>query len=170
MTTKEVLQKITESKSIIRFQDCDPFAHLNNAKYLDYFFNAREDQVPKLYGFNIADIFQEFKAAWVVYQHHIAYVKPAMFGEWVNIYSRIVNYDENTVVVEYYMTDEKGKDLKCLLWTTFKFVELKTGKKSTHPDKVENFLKKVYYNIGFTENPININDRVKEIKNELASS
>ena len=35
----------TESKSIIRFQDCDPLRHLNNAKYFDYFFNAREEQV-----------------------------------------------------------------------------------------------------------------------------
>ena len=24
------------SKSVIRFQDCDPLKHLNNAKYFDY--------------------------------------------------------------------------------------------------------------------------------------
>jgi len=37
--------KLTESRAIIRFQDCDPLRHLNNAKYFDYFYNAREDQV-----------------------------------------------------------------------------------------------------------------------------
>ena len=26
----------------IRFQDCDPFNHLNNAAYLNYFVNARD--------------------------------------------------------------------------------------------------------------------------------
>lgn len=33
--------KETETKAVIRFQDCDPLQHLNNAKYFDYFFNAR---------------------------------------------------------------------------------------------------------------------------------
>ncbi len=30
----------TESRVVIRFQDCDPMQHLNNAKYFDYYFNA----------------------------------------------------------------------------------------------------------------------------------
>lgn len=29
--------KETESRVVIRFQDCDPLQHLNNAKYFDYF-------------------------------------------------------------------------------------------------------------------------------------
>ncbi|MFD0878196.1 hypothetical protein ACFQ1A_28770, partial [Massilia pinisoli] len=32
------LPKVTESKAIIRFQDCDPLQHLNNSKYFDYYF------------------------------------------------------------------------------------------------------------------------------------
>lgn len=39
------LKKIIESKVKIRFPDCDPFNHLNNSKYIDYFINAREDQL-----------------------------------------------------------------------------------------------------------------------------
>ncbi len=31
--------KQTTSQSVIRFQDCDPMRHLNNAKYFDYFFH-----------------------------------------------------------------------------------------------------------------------------------
>ncbi len=31
------------SKTKIRFQDCDPFNHLNNAAYINYLINARED-------------------------------------------------------------------------------------------------------------------------------
>jgi acyl-CoA thioester hydrolase len=30
---------ILESKAIIRFSDCDPFNHLNNSSYINYFFN-----------------------------------------------------------------------------------------------------------------------------------
>ena len=28
--------KVTESRVKVRFQDCDPLQHLNNAKYFDY--------------------------------------------------------------------------------------------------------------------------------------
>jgi len=94
--------KETESRVVIRFQDCDPLRHLNNAKYFDYFFNAREDQVPKLYGLEIIDLIRVYKAAWVVYNHNISYVKPAMVGDWVRIYSRILWYNANTILVEYY--------------------------------------------------------------------
>ena len=96
----------TESRAIIRFQDCDPLKHLNNAKYFDYFFNAREDQVPKLYGVEFLDFIQSFEAIWVVYNHHIAYLKPANMGEWVRIKSRIVWFDLNSMVVEYVMMND----------------------------------------------------------------
>ena len=52
----DISPAVLRSTAIIRFQDCDPLQHLNNAKYFDYFFNAREDQVPKLYGLEIIDL------------------------------------------------------------------------------------------------------------------
>src|SRR5690606_17133366 len=67
-------QKETESKVVIRFQDCDPLRHLNNAKYFDYFFNAREDQVPRLYGLQAMDFHSIYNATWVVYNHQISYI------------------------------------------------------------------------------------------------
>ncbi|MEM9981458.1 MAG: acyl-CoA thioesterase, partial [Bacteroidota bacterium] len=36
-----VYPALLASKAIVRFQDCDPLRHLNNAKYFDYYFNAR---------------------------------------------------------------------------------------------------------------------------------
>ena len=118
----------TESRVVIRFQDCDPLRHLNNAKYFDYFFNAREDQVPKLYGLEIIDLIKTYKAAWVVYNHNISYVKPAMIGEWVRIMSRILWHNHNTIVVEYYMTDDSKTQVKTVLWSTMRYVTLAEGK------------------------------------------
>ena len=121
-------QRQTESKSIIRFQDCDPLRHLNNAKYFDYFFNAREDQVPKLYGVEIRDLIDRFKAVWVVYNHNIAYLRPANLGEWVQIITRVIWHNEDTIVVEYVMTDEVKSHLKTVLWSTLKYVGLTSSK------------------------------------------
>ena len=45
--------KEPESRVIVRFQDCDPFGHLNNSRYLDYLINARKDHLVAAYGFDI---------------------------------------------------------------------------------------------------------------------
>ena len=50
------MQKILESRGLVRFQDCDPFNHLNNAAYLNYLVNAREDQLMAQHGINIYDL------------------------------------------------------------------------------------------------------------------
>jgi acyl-CoA thioester hydrolase len=43
------MQKILQSTVKVRFQDCDPFNHLYNTRYLDYFLNSREDQLLDAY-------------------------------------------------------------------------------------------------------------------------
>ena len=157
--------KETESRVVIRFQDCDPLRHLNNAKYFDYFFNAREDQVPKLYGLEIIDLIRVYKAAWVVYNHNISYVKPAMVGEWVRIFSRILWYNANTILVEYYMTDDSKTQLKTVLWSTMRYVTMEEGKSSDHAGAVVDFLKATSLNLD--PSSLDIRDRVKQLKREL---
>ncbi|MFN3801255.1 acyl-CoA thioesterase [Belliella pelovolcani] len=157
--------KETESRVVIRFQDCDPLQHLNNAKYFDYFFNAREDQVPKLYGVEMIDFIQKYKAAWVVYNHNISYVRPAKVGEWVRIRSRILWHNHNTVVVEYYMTDDTKRELKTLLWTTMRYVTVKEGKSTDHSGAVLEFLKATSENFDIAN--LSISERVKQLKIKL---
>ncbi len=155
----------TESRVMIRFQDCDPLQHLNNSKYFDYFFNAREDQLAKLYNFNLGQLYREFNTAWVAYQHQIAYIKPAYFSEWVRINSRVIFYDLDTIVVEYYMTDDQKKHLKTVFWSTLKYVNALTGKREAHHPAVLDFLGTILHpDIKFEE--LNFNNRIKEIKQE----
>lgn len=159
----KVYAKETESRVVIRFQDCDPLRHLNNAKYFDYFYNAREDQVPKLYGLEVMDFYKTYKAAWVVYQHQIAYVRPAMMGEWVRIMSRLLWFDESTIVIEYTMTNDAEDELKTVLWSTMKYVDVLTGKRTQHEGKVLDFLKASRYpGVEFTG--LNINQRIRQLK------
>ncbi len=155
----------TESRVVVRFQDCDPLQHLNNAKYFDYYFNAREDQVPKLYGIEMIDLIRKYQAAWVVYNHNISYVRPAMVGDWVRIMSRILWHNHNTVVVEYYMTDDNKKELKNVLWTTLRYVTLKSGKSTDHKGAVLEFLKAISGDFDISDHTIS--QRVKQIKTEL---
>ena len=69
------LSKLLESKVKIRFQDCDPFNHLNNAAYINYFINAREDQILENYHLDIYKMAQTQGKSWVVGSNQIAYIK-----------------------------------------------------------------------------------------------
>lgn len=158
--------KETESTTIIRFQDCDPLGHLNNAKYFDYFFNAREDQVAKIYGYSPGELYQKYRCSWVVYNHNISYIRSVVFGERVKIMSRPIYYDHNTVVVEYYMTDEMKKDLKTLMWTTIKYINVETGRLTEHQPEVTSFLK-IMKLPGVDYPGITISERIREIREEL---
>ncbi len=157
--------KETESRVVIRFQDCDPLQHLNNAKYFDYFFNAREDQVPKLYGVEMIDFIRKYQAAWVVYNHSISYVRPARVGEWVRIMSRIIWHDHQSVLVEYYMTDDSKEELKTLLWTTMRYVDMKNGKSTPHIGAVQEFLKAVTDPVDLEKT--NARERIRFLKSQL---
>lgn len=157
-------QKYTELKAIIRFQDCDPLGHLNNAKYLDYFFNAREDQIKKLYNFAPGELFSKYKTGWVIYQHRISYLRPALYGEWVSIVSRIIHLDKNTLLVEFAMTDESHKHLKAFMWSTMKYVNGKTGRPVHHQPEVQQFLEAICVK---EANFSDYDSRIREVKKEL---
>ena len=158
--------KVTESRAIIRFQDCDPLQHLNNAKYFDYYFNAREDQVAKLYEFKFSEIFKNHKTSWVVYQHQISYVRPAMVSEWVRIFSRVIYFDDDTLVTEYFMTDDTKTELKSFMWTTSKYVSVETGRRVPHQPGVTDYLSATCeQGIDFIN--ITFNQRIKFVKQEL---
>lgn len=156
-----------ESRVIIRFQDCDPLMHLNNSKYFDYFFNAREDQVSKLYGFSFEAMFRELRTSWVVYQHQIAYVRPARISEWVRITSRVIYHTEDTMVTEYFMTNDLRTELKTVLWTTSKHISITTGQRIPHPQEVMDYLNATCMpGVDFPN--LHFNDRIHAIKQELA--
>lgn len=63
-----------------------------------------------------------------------------MVGDWVRIYSRILWYNANTILVEYYLTDDSKTQLKTLLWSTMRYVTLEDGKSSDHARAVVDFL------------------------------
>jgi acyl-CoA thioesterase FadM len=156
-----------ESKAVIRFQDCDPLKHLNNAKYFDYFFNAREDQVAEIYKFDPNDYFEHNHTSWVVYNHQIAYLNSAKVSEWINILSAVVFYNENTKITEFVMTDESKKTLKCVLWTTSKYINTENGHTTNHEPEIMNYLQRIaLQNIDMQE--ISFAKRLKIIKQELS--
>jgi len=113
------MEKLVSTKAKIRFQDCDPFNHLNNAKYIDYFINAREDQIKENYDLDIFAMMHTDKTGWVVASNQIAYLFPAFTMETVVIQSQLIQFSEKTLLVEMTMWNKTLTKLKSLLWAKF---------------------------------------------------
>jgi acyl-CoA thioester hydrolase len=128
------LLKELESAALVRFQDCDPFGHLNNARYIDYFMNARQDQLARDYGFDLFALSKQTNEGWVVTKTQIAYLSPALLMEEVLIQTRLIHMSESALVVEGLMLNREAAHLKAVTWIEFAFVSLLTGKRSTHSE------------------------------------
>ena len=134
--------QVLSSTAIIRFQDCDPYAHLNNGRYLDYFMNAREDQVWKAYDFNIYEYSRTTGMGWVVTQNQIAYVRPALLMEEVIMESQLIESKGKFLQVEMRMYDAARK-LKSLLWAQFIHVDIQKAKAVNHSEELQMMFDKI---------------------------
>lgn len=160
------LPRSPETLYRIHFQDCDMLGHLNNARYLDYFLNAREDQVAEHYALNMGQLAQEQQAAWVITKHQLSYLKPVRQGALVRIRTQIIHADHADLVVEMQMRTADGLRLLALLWSAMAFVRLPAGTRLDHSDELLELLEQLdepsadYHPDGF-------DDRVKALRQEL---
>ncbi len=153
------MEKTPSSCYKIRFSDCDPFGHLNNARYLDYFLNAREDHLKDYYQLELKEYYSQ-GISWLVGAHEINYLKPADYDEKVCITTSLINVHDDMLQVEMFMTDEKQSHLKSILRTKFIPVNIRTGKREKHSEAFMIFAKSI-------ENPTagsqSMQERLKEL-------
>lgn len=121
----------------VRFNDCDPFGHLNNSKYIDYMLNAREDHLSQFYNIELGD-FHKQGFGWVVTTHEIQYIRPAAYNEKICIQSDLIDVGDSHLLVEMKMYDEAANTLKAILWTKFTCVNMKTSRKEIHTPEFMN--------------------------------
>ncbi len=131
------------TRYVIRFGDCDPFGHLNNARYLDYLVSAREDHLREFYQLSLQQ-FLEQGFGWVIGQHEIVYLKPARYYEPVWIRTSLIAYSDRFLQVEALMLDEEQRQVKALLWTKYHYVSTTIGHKATHPPEFMAFVEKLH--------------------------
>lgn len=123
------------SEYTIRFQDCDPMGHLNNARFIDYVMNAREDQLLTHYEINLSD-YMKRGIGWVIAGHEILYRRPALYNERVKIRTALLEFGNSDLLIEGIVTDLNETHLKALLWTRFVHVNIGNGKKEQHNDEL----------------------------------
>ncbi len=161
-----ISNKVLESVTTVRFPDCDPFNHLNNARYIDYFMNAREDHIWINMKFSPYIYAKEKGLSWVVGTNQIAYLKPAQLMETIVIQSTLLKLRERDILVEMTMWNKESTVLKSVLWARFVHFNLSTQRSEIHAQSlIDTFLP--------WENPIDDNiafeKRVEQVRNLSAS-
>lgn len=165
LSTTQTLPKELESTATIRFQDCDPFGHLNNARYIDYFINARLDQVADFYDFHIFDRIGTDHENWVVTQTQIRYLLPARFNQQVRIRTRLIDLSERTIMIEAMMLSPDGRHLLALAWVEFVIVDTDTGRPVRHSQELMDFFNAMRVDESFDR--ASFETRVQDLKKQL---
>jgi len=158
------MNKTPSSNYKVRFNDCDMFGHLNNARYLDYMINARQDHLKETYNFDYNSYYKK-NLGWVIGYHEIQYLKPAFFDETITIQSSLLNADNESLHVEVLMMNETKTHLKAILRSKLTLINLKTGRKEQHNTELLEWAKSLIIEDVNTHAPIG--DRIKQILIEL---
>ena len=154
-----------ESYYTVRFSDCDPFRHLNNARYIDYFLNAREDHLRDYYQMELSSFYKK-GIGWVVMRHDITYLRPASLSEKICIRTGLLSTGSEHLLAEMLMMDESKKQLKALLHTHFIPISLSTGKKEAHSAEFLAFISDKVIP-GLNEKTITMQERIAYWQNIL---
>ncbi len=160
------LPKVLETKTKIRFQDCDPFNHLNNGSYINYFMNHREDALIKHYDLDIYKIAKTTGKSWVSSSNQIVYLKPALLMETVVFESQLIHYTDSELKVEMRMYNEDKTHLKAIIWCGFVHFNILKQKREIHSEDLMTLFKTVI-------NPVNskiFEERLLEIKSQIIKS
>ena len=157
------MERIPSSTATIRFQDCDPFGHLNNSSYIDYMFNAREDHLIRAYDLNIFQMTKKEGRSWMTGQSEIIYLKPAFVMEEVCIESKLINFSERYVQAEMIMYDLHKTHVKSVLWSKFFYVDVKLQRGITHPPELMDLFEQLMVNVPQER----INDRGLALAKEM---
>ena len=101
-----------------------------------------EDHLREGYQISLSE-FAKQGVSWVVTNHEIQYVRPAVFNERICIKSELIEAKESHILVEIVMYDEGLRQIKAVLWTTFTHINLKTGKRETHTADFQQLLNSI---------------------------
>lgn len=152
----------------IRFEDSDPFGHLNNGRYVDYFMNAREDQMREVYQRDIYEHMRQSGKAWVVASSQIAYLREAKYNEEVIIRTNLRWFTASDLLTEGQMLDPETGALKSVVWMRFAYLDVRKGTKATHEPELMDFYKTIAI-VGEGKEDLFFEQRVKELR-ALASA
>lgn len=91
----------------VRFRDCDPLGHVNNAVYLTYLEQTRFSHWRALWGFGSPQLPPGMPGV-ILARVECDYRKPATYGETLEIRMTVAELGRTSFRYEYEIVDEQG--------------------------------------------------------------
>ena len=92
----------------VRFRDCDPMGHVNNAVYLTYLEQARFAHWRSLWGFGTPQLPPGYPGV-ILARVECDYRRPASYGETLEVRLTIAELGRTSFRYEYEIVDEQGR-------------------------------------------------------------
>ncbi len=120
----------------IRYYECDPYGHVNNANYLRYATQAALEASADA-GYDAAK-YQELGTLWLIREAGIEYLRPARFGETLNVKTWVGDSLAERVRSrrEYEMTLASTGELAARAYTDWVYLDAQTLQPARIPDEM----------------------------------
>ena len=92
----------------VRFRDCDPMGHVNNAVYLTYLEQSRFNHWRSLWGFGDPQTPPEMPGV-ILARVEIDYKRPARYGDMLEIRLVVAEIGRSSFRYEYEIVDDQGR-------------------------------------------------------------
>jgi acyl-CoA thioester hydrolase len=92
----------------VRFRDCDPMGHVNNAVYLTYLEQTRFAHWRSLWGFGSPQL-PEGMPGVILARIECDYKRPARYGEMLEVRLGVAEIGRSSFRYEYEIVDEQGR-------------------------------------------------------------
>jgi acyl-CoA thioester hydrolase len=93
----------------VRFRDCDPLGHVNNAAYLTYLEQARLFYWRSLWGFGIDAESGTSGIGVIMARAEIDYRLPARYGQTLDVRIDLAAIGRTSFTYDYEIVDEQGR-------------------------------------------------------------
>jgi acyl-CoA thioester hydrolase len=91
----------------VRFRDCDPMGHVNNAVYLTYLEQARFAHWRALWGFSL-EALPDGSPGVILARAEIDFRRPARYGDVLEVRIGLVGIGRTSFTYEYEVADASG--------------------------------------------------------------
>ena len=92
----------------VRFRDCDPMGHVNNAVYLTYLEQTRFSHWRSLWGFGTSQL-TAARPGVILARVECDYKRPAKYGDMLDIRMTVAELGRSSFRYEYEIVDEQGR-------------------------------------------------------------
>ena len=118
-----------------RFNDLDPYGHVNSSVYLDYIISSRWNYLENELGMSMTEAIRKGVGFYLI-NSNMNYKRPINGMEEIEIKSWVSNLEDTVLTVDYTINNQKGKIISDGV-LKFSIIDLITLRPQTLPDFVK---------------------------------